>query len=170
MTRSAKTVVLLAALLLLLVPFAAAAQGEGPTDDEVNEIAEGLYCPVCENIPLDACGTQACIQWRALIREKLAAGWTEKEIKDYFVEQYGDRVLATPPARGFNWLVYLVPPAGFLLGAAVLFRVVRAWRREPERSSADWEPGEDLEDPYVARLEAELRARELGDSLEAGEE
>lgn len=171
MRRSSKTFVLLIALLLLAIPMAAVAQGEGPTDDEVNEIAEDLYCPVCENIPLDACGTQACIQWRALIREKLAAGWTEEEIKDYFVQQYGDRVLATPPARGLNWLVYLVPPAGFLLGAAILFQVVRTWRREPDLSRSDQqEVSEDVEDPYVAQLEAELRARERGDSLEADEE
>ena len=30
------------------------------TDDQVNAIAHDLYCPVCENTPLDVCGTQAC--------------------------------------------------------------------------------------------------------------
>lgn len=168
MNQPQRRALLLLIGLLLLTPIAAGAQGEGPTDDDVNEIAEDLYCPVCENIPLDACGTQACVQWRALIREKLAEGWTEEEIKEYFVQQYGDRVLATPPARGLNWLVYLVPPAGFLLGAVVLFQVVRAWRREAEDAS----PGEgsdgDPDDPYVARLEAELRARELGEGPEGG--
>lgn len=170
MIRPSKTFLLLSALLLLVIPLAAVAQGEGPTDDEVNEIAEDLYCPVCENIPLDTCGTQACIQWRALIREKLAEGWTEQEIKNYFVQQYGDRVLATPPARGLNWLVYIVPPAGFLVGAAILFRVVRAWRRDADRSAIELERVEDVEDPYVAQLEAELRAREVGESVESTEE
>ncbi|MFN3309334.1 MAG: hypothetical protein ACK44E_09010, partial [Anaerolineales bacterium] len=32
------------------------------SDDEVNAIAKYLYCPVCENVPLDVCGTQACEQ------------------------------------------------------------------------------------------------------------
>ena len=71
-----------------------------PTDDQVNAIAKQLYCPVCENIPLDVCGTQACAQWRDLIRQKISQGWSEAQIKQYFVDQYGDRVLATPPARG----------------------------------------------------------------------
>ena len=66
-----------------------------PTDDQVNAIAKQLYCPVCENVPLDVCGNQVCEQWRELIRLKLAQGWTEEQIKQYFVNQYGDRVLAT---------------------------------------------------------------------------
>ena len=63
------------------------AQDNSPTDDEVNAISKQLYCPVCESIPLDACGTQACIQWQDTIREKLSAGWSEKEIKKYFDKQ-----------------------------------------------------------------------------------
>lgn len=146
----------------LLTPTVALAQGEGPTDDEVNEIASELYCPVCENIPLDVCGTQACIQWRALIRERLAAGWSEQEIKQMFVEQYGDRVLATPPARGFNWLVYVLPPLALLVGAGVLVSVIRAWRRPPEPPGDSAQSESFAEDPYVAELEQQLRAREGG--------
>ena len=160
MARILKPVLLLLLALLLLAPVGVGA------DDQVNEIAADLYCPVCENIPLDACGTQACIQWRSLIREKLAAGWSEEEIKQYFVDQYGDRVLATPPARGLNWLVYLVPPVGFLIGAGVLVQALRTWRRESSGGRSDGPHLDDAEDPYVARLEAELRAREVGDSQE----
>ena len=50
------------------------AQSPTPSDDDVNRIAHQLYCPVCENVPLDVCGTQACAQWRELIREKLGQG------------------------------------------------------------------------------------------------
>ena len=99
-----------------------------PSDNEANAIAKNMYCPVCENIPLDVCGTQACMQWRELIREKLAAGWSEDEIKDYFVLQYGDRVLAEPPRRGLNLLVYVVPPVVFLAGAFILYRGIQSWR------------------------------------------
>ena len=63
-------------LLISLIPISAFAQGSGPSDDDVNEVARQLYCPVCENIPLDTCGTAACEQWRGIIRDKLAEGWT----------------------------------------------------------------------------------------------
>lgn len=151
------SIVLLASLLL--AP-AAQAQGDSPSDDEVNRIAKQLYCPVCENVPLDVCPTQACIQWRGLIRDQLAAGWTEAEIKAYFVERYGDQVLATPPARGINWLIYLLPPAVFLAGAFVLARSFRAWRSPGTDQDKDEAREENVDEAYVAQLEAELQARQ----------
>lgn len=136
------------------------AQEPLPSDDEVNAIAKDLYCPVCENIPLDVCPTQTCIQWRELIREKLAEGWTEAQIKDYFVTRYGDSVLAVPPPRGFNWLAYLVPPLALLGGALILFRAFRGWRAAgPARSAPAGGGTPEISDEYVARLEEELRKR-----------
>lgn len=150
----AATAVFLLALAALVVP--ARAQEPTPSDDEVNAIAKGLYCPVCENVPLDVCPTQACAQWRATIREKLAAGWSKAQIQQYFVEQYGARVLATPPPAGLNWLVYVLPPAAFLIAAYFLWRTMRRWERAGRSAPP---PASTSDDPYVARLEEELRRR-----------
>ena len=152
---------LVAALAALLLTSAALAQDGGPsapTDDAVNAIAKQLYCPVCENIPLDVCGTQACAQWRDLIREKLALGWTEGQIKQYFVDQYGDRVLATPPARGLNWLVYIVPPLAILAGIYILYRAFQSWK-QPAAGPAPVETPQTSSDEYTLRLEEELKKR-----------
>lgn len=131
----------------------------GPTDDEVNAIAKQLYCPVCENIPLDVCPTQACAQWRELIREKLIEGWNEDEIKNYFVAQYGDRVLAAPPARGLNWLVYIIPPLAIVGGGYILFRALRAWKQVPSEGEPEAQSKIEQDDEYAARIEEELRRR-----------
>jgi len=133
-------------------------QAGSPSDDQVNAIAKQLYCPVCENIPLDVCGTQACAQWRDLIREKLSQGWSEAQIKQYFVDQYGDRVLATPPARGLNWLVYLVPPVAILAGFYVLYRALKAWK-QPTPQAVSEPPASAQPDEYILRLEEELKKR-----------
>ena len=152
--------ILLTLLLAGLAAGAALAQQPTPSDDDVNAIAKQLFCPVCENTPLDVCPTQACAQWRELIREKLAAGWTEQQIKDYFVEQYGARVLGAPPARGINWLVYIVPPLAILVGAYVLVRAMRSWKQPPVPAAASQPAAETPpSDEYVTRLEEELRKR-----------
>ncbi len=159
-TRQSWTLAVVAVLLLSLVLVGVAlAQGSSPTDDEVNAIAKELYCPVCENVPLDVCPTQACAQWRELIREKLADGWGEAQIKDYFVVQYGDRVLAEPPRRGLNWLVYVLPPLAILAGAYILVRALRGWRAAVPEAAAGPPDAAAAEDDYIRRLEQELERR-----------
>src|SRR6266496_6513880 len=102
------------------------AQGPTPTDDDVNRVARQLYCPVCENTPLDVCPTEACRQWRDLIRSMLAEGKSDAQIKQYFVDHYGARVLAEPPNR---LVTYLVPAVVILLGAFLLFRGFQMWMK-----------------------------------------
>lgn len=133
----------------------------GITDDEVNVVAEQLYCPVCENIPLDVCGTKACSDWRAEIRQMLADGKSEAEIMQYFVDSYGRRVLATPDATGFYATVWALPIAGVLIGVFVLVNALR--RMAPGSLAAEGELDQsaltyaDLDPDYVERLEAELK-------------
>lgn len=158
--------ILLAVALFLLtgvIHQTASAQDNQPTDDEVNAIAKQLYCPVCENTPLDVCPTEACRQWRELIRQQLAEGKTEEEIKQYFMDNYGARVLSEPPRTGFNWLVYIIPPVLIIAGAFVLFRSFQDWTkpRSAEAGAGQEEEAGDAsqDDEYVARLEEELKNR-----------
>jgi cytochrome c-type biogenesis protein CcmH len=100
-----------------------------------------------------------------LIRQKLADGWSEQQIKDYFVQQYGARVLGTPPPKGINWLVYLVPPVAILAGIYVLYRAYRSWRRPTQQvdlTPSNHAPPDEMnpaQDEYIKRLEDEVRKR-----------
>lgn len=158
----------LAVFIATLFASPALAQSGTPTDDEVNKIAKQLYCPVCESTPLDVCPTEACRQWRELIREMLTEGKSEAEIKQYFVEHYGPQVLNEPPNR---LLTYAVPVLAFLLGAFMLFQGFQMWkkpaavasgpvtkaRREDRRNGRN--EANPVQDPYIAMMEEELRKR-----------
>jgi len=122
----------------------------------VNAVAKQLYCPVCENTPLDVCPTQACEEWRQLIYDKLALGWSDEQVKIYFVDQYGDRVLAEPPARGLNWLIYIIPPLVFLVGLLVVYRALRAWKKPPDTGQTSASANIES-DEYIQRLEEDLK-------------
>ncbi len=157
----------LVALLLLLAGTAVGlAQAPAPTpaprqvtDDQVNAVARELYCPVCENIPLDVCPTTACAQWRDLIRQKLSIGWSKDQIKTYFAQQYGDRVLAQPPTQGLNLIVYILPPIFFLAGIYLVYRVMRNRKPSATFSATPPPPSPALDDPYMRRLQEELNKR-----------
>jgi len=157
--RKSKYAILLILLATQFTTFSVAlAQGTSPTDDEVNKIAKKLYCPVCENTPLDVCPTEACRQWREQIREMLSKGKTEEEIIDYFAVTYGERASGDPRDK---LKAYLVPAMAILLGAALLVSALRAWRKPFVAESAipksDAKPVQ--QDEYISRVEEELKKR-----------
>jgi len=160
-----KTLLIFSIILFSLTIFQSEfvkAQTSSPSDDEVNAIAKELYCPVCENVPLDVCPTQACAQWRELIREKLTAGWTEEQIKQYFVDQYGDRVLAQPPARGLNLLVYILPPIFFIGGIFVVYSNLKKIKKSSEKIIEETKIEND--DQYLNEIEKALKEFGKSDS------
>ena len=159
-----KNAVQIAATLFILIlslteARQAFAQKPTPSDDQVNRIAHQLYCPVCENTPLDVCPTEACRQWRDLIRQQLSQGWSEVRIKQYFVDQYGARVLAEPPRTGLNWLVYVLPPLVIVSGAVLLVRAMQSWTKPVGSDTSPNSEPQNPKDEYVARLEEELKRR-----------
>ncbi len=133
------------------------ARAQGPNiDDEVNRIAKGLYCPVCPNTPLDVCNTQACIDWRGDIKKMVQQGKTEQEIRAAFVTRFGPQVLGAPPAEGFNWLAYILPLIGIVLGAAVAWLTVRAWLASRPAGAAPAQAPE-IPKEYADRIEKDLK-------------
>ncbi len=152
--------ILLGLGLLVVLPGLVLAQKQ-VTENDVMRVAKQLYCPICPNTPLDVCETQACEDWRTLIRQKLEAGETDQQIVGYFVSQYGDRVLTAPPTSGFNLLGWVVPVAGVLAGIVFLGLLYREWlrRRGPApgaQAPVTPEAPAGLPDDYVMRLEQEL--------------
>jgi cytochrome c-type biogenesis protein CcmH len=101
------------------------------TDNDVNAIAKDLYCPVCENITLDTCGTAACADWRYEIRLQLEAGMNADAIKEDFVRRFGDRVVGTPYDPILRALSLVTPFMLIGLGAYVFFRMTRGSWRQP---------------------------------------
>ncbi len=127
------------------------------TADDVDRIARQMYCPVCENEPLDACGTAACQQWRAQIAEMLAGGQTDQQIKDYFVARYGARVLAQPPAEGASLLLYVLPIAGLFVGAVIVVLLLRRLRARAAQPAATPTSPKPSGDEYIDRVERDLK-------------
>ncbi|MFN8377018.1 MAG: cytochrome c-type biogenesis protein CcmH, partial [Anaerolineae bacterium] len=130
------------------------------SDDQVNAVAARMYCPSCQGVPLDDCGTQVCAEWRQEIRQQLEAGRTEDEIIAAFVERYGERIVGTPQnptLRAFSLVTpYLIGGGVLLIGAWTL---IRWWTRRHPVSDAELPKSEKAqadEDKYRARIEKDL--------------
>jgi cytochrome c-type biogenesis protein CcmH len=133
MRRAALAVALLA---IVVVPVARA--DNRPT---LADLEGEIMCPVCDTT-LDQSSSPAARQIKAVISARIAAGDSKQEIKDLLVAQYGTKILAAPPKKGFNLLAWLLP-IFLLLGGAIVLGLL-AWRwshtREPGPPTAQLSP------------------------------
>lgn len=133
------------------------------SDNEVNRVSKNLYCPVCENVPLEVCPTETCRQWREEVRDLLSRGYTEEEVRQHFAARYGAKAVGTPIDAGTQFVAVTLPylligVAG--IGLAVLLLRWRRYRAITEAEAVaqvDDQPAD--QDSYRAQLEEELRKR-----------
>lgn len=141
------------AVLALAAPAAASEQRPTPSD-----IEDEILCPTCETT-LDQSNSPIAKRMKAFIRARIAAGDSKSEIRAQLVDEFGDRILASPPRKGFNLLAWWLPVAG--LGAGAVAVGLLAWRWSRARASTEVEgtepsTGPDLEPELERRLDEEL--------------
>lgn len=150
-----RILVVLTLSLLTLAPAKVSAQ-------TVGDVAKQLICQCGCTALLDNCAHQECMvreQMLSLIQTKTDKGQPEAEIVAFFVDQYGEKVLASPPKRGFNLAAWITPFVAILAGAAIIYAVTKKWARRGKAMEA--EAIADIESPnnamYEQRLERELK-------------
>ena len=129
--------------LLLLVMAAAPAfsfSADDPLDDpaqeaRVRELARELRCVVCQNQSIFDSNADLARDLRLLVRERIAAGDTDAEAKQYIVDRYGDFVLLKPPFKATTYVLWFGPLVIFILGAAAVFFYHRRRRADAEAAS-----------------------------------
>jgi cytochrome c-type biogenesis protein CcmH len=146
----------------LTLALIAAAIGAQPAPDvareqQARQIETLLIAPCCWTQPVSDHRSPASDDVKRQIRALLEAGKTREQVLDAFVEQYGPRILAEPPARGIGWLLYLGLPLVFLLTGAGLVVFIRrvSTRRPPQPAAVASVSGDEA--GYAARLDQELR-------------
>jgi cytochrome c-type biogenesis protein CcmH len=127
-----------AARLVLLLLFCTGALAQNSDlDKRVAALAEELRCLVCQNQTLADSHAPLAVDLRNEIRDQLAKGASEREVREFMVARYGDFVLYRPPFKASTALLWGGPFLLLIAGAALLYRMLRR-RRPPEpQLSAD---------------------------------
>ncbi len=147
--------ILAAALLALALATPALAAHTGWTPDELER---ELTCPTCQTT-LAMSDAPVADRMRAFIRARHAAGDTKGEVRERLVAEFGEGVLAAPPAEGFNLLAWLLPIGGAFAAALVLGFLAWRWvgREKRERPADPSSNGRVSLDPELERrLDEEL--------------
>ena len=124
----------------------------------VGDVAEGLVCQCGCTMILSSCSHLECGSRDAmttLIGQKLDQGETPAQITGYFVAQYGEQVLSSPPKRGFNLTAWVLPFAVMLIGGVVIYIALKKWVRQGGRSPTS-AVAEEEDKEYQHQLEKEL--------------
>ena len=144
-----KRALLIATAALALIAAPALAQEPPPAPDRplpdaaqearAQRLFDGIRCVVCQHEPIADSPAVIAADMRGLVREQIAAGRSDAEIKQDLVRRYGDFVLFRPPVRAVTWLLWFGPVA-LMAGVAALL-LLRARRRpaEPEPLSPEEE-------------------------------
>jgi len=141
------------ASFMLAVP-----QADADVERQARELEARLIAPCCFSQQVSVHQSPAADQVRKQVRAMLREGRTSEEILDAYVAEYGVRILAEPPARGYRLTLYVLPVVLLVLTAALLAVVVKrmAGRASAETAVAA-ETGRGADRAYEERLAEDLR-------------
>ena len=129
-----------------------------PREARVQALGKQLRCPMCQGLSIADSSSSAARAQMDKVRELVAAGRSDREIRDYFTSRYGEWALLEPPASGMNLLVWLLPLL-LLVGGGLA--IARTMRRPvpvaPAATAGTEERTPPADDPYLEAVRAELR-------------
>jgi len=135
--------ILHAALLLLALAAPTLAWAVEPNEmlsDPVLEararaLSKDLRCMVCQNESIDDSGAPLAHDLRVLVRDRIKAGDTDRQVLDFLVARYGEFVLLKPPLSWHTMALWGLPPVVLLFGAVIILLDLRRRRVAPAQES-----------------------------------
>jgi cytochrome c-type biogenesis protein CcmH len=121
----------------MFISATALGQEKADLERRVADLAHELRCLVCQNQTLADSNAPLAVDLRNQIREQLAAGKSERDVRDFMVARYGDFVLYRPPFRASTVALWLGPFILLALGAWLFLRIVRRRAQEPPLTHAE---------------------------------
>lgn len=118
---------LLAACTIVVIALAlAVARPLSPTIDErARALDAELRCPICQGTSIADSPAAVASQMRGVVREQLAAGSSDQDVRDFFVARYGRWILLAPTTQGYDVMLWAAPVVLLGGGAWVVLRRVR---------------------------------------------
>jgi cytochrome c-type biogenesis protein CcmH len=123
-------------LALLVAATAPLVLGDAAQEARAGALELEIRCVQCQNAPIAQSTADIAADMRELVRERIAAGDSDDQIRAFFRQRYGDFVLFRPPWDARTWALWASPLilAALGLGALGAFRRSRDERFQPEES------------------------------------
>jgi cytochrome c-type biogenesis protein CcmH len=125
--------VVVAAVVVLIVQ----SQPSNSPHARAQRLYHELACPVCEGQSVADSNSPESRAIREDIPQRIAAGQSDRQIKDVYVQAYGQRILLSPANGGIGLVAWVVPALAVLLGAVGIAFALRRWSRTPRLPASE---------------------------------
>lgn len=130
--KRARTSLISIAIVGIFIISACVSEDDLTADQRAYQLSQQLMCPVCDGQTLDQSQAQISQDMKAVIRDKLEAGHTNEQIRAYFIQRYGEAVLAAPDSSGFNLVAWIMPFIIFAGGVLIVANAMRRMKKQPQ--------------------------------------
>jgi cytochrome c-type biogenesis protein CcmH len=129
--------ILLGVLVVAALAIAASQGGESTPSERARDLASEIQCPECDGVSVAQSLAPTSRAIRADLRQRIAAGESDEEIREAYAERYGEAILLRPEGTGLGVLVWGLPVVVVIAGAGALVLMSRKRRREPLLHATD---------------------------------
>jgi cytochrome c-type biogenesis protein CcmH len=100
-------------------------------------LASELRCVDCEGLSVAESSTASARQQRRDIEARIRRGQSDDEIRQVYVDRFGESILLKPSSNGIGVIVWALPVVVLVVGAGGLVLALRRWQRQPRLVATD---------------------------------
>jgi cytochrome c-type biogenesis protein CcmH len=115
-------------IIIIFFFFSLAANAQDSNSKIINKISKNIRCLVCQGQSIYDSQSDFAISLKLMINKKIEEGYTEKQIYDYLINQYGEWILYDPKFNKNTFFLWLLPILVFLGGGWIIFKKTKFFK------------------------------------------
>ncbi len=115
-------------IIIIFFFFSLAVNAQDSNNKLINKISKNIRCLVCQGQSIYDSQSDFAISLKLMINKKIEEGYTEKQIYDYLINQYGEWILYDPKFNKNTFFLWLLPILVFLGGGWIIFKKTKFFK------------------------------------------
>tara|TARA_B100001105_G_scaffold782_1_gene532 strand:- start:140 stop:511 length:372 start_codon:yes stop_codon:yes gene_type:complete len=115
-------------IVIIFFFFSLAVNAQDSNNKLINKISKNIRCLVCQGQSIYDSQSDFAISLKLMINKKIEEGYTEKQIYDYLINQYGEWILYDPKFNKNTFFLWLLPILVFLGGGWIVFKKTKFFK------------------------------------------
>ena len=130
-------------IIIFGIPTMTFSSGKEQFEERFKKLSNELRCPTCQGLSVKDSEAGFSKSIKGKISELMKQGKSDEEIMEYFVKRYGEWILRSPPASGFNMVLWILPGAAIITGLIWVLYSSKKWVEKPTKQMTRLTPEEE---------------------------